>query len=65
MVGAVGGSQRNHVPGNLSGKYDLPECLGGPQGASLGVPWGPIRASGGPLGSLTGFLGSLLMASGG
>eukprot|EP00959_Pyramimonas_sp_CCMP1952_P028551 598871-Pyramimonas_sp.AAC.1 len=65
MVGAVGGSPRNHVPGKPSGKYDLLRCLGGPQGASLGARWGPIGASRWPLGNLAGLLGSLLMASGG
>eukprot|EP00959_Pyramimonas_sp_CCMP1952_P345419 7233497-Pyramimonas_sp.AAC.2 len=67
MVGEVGGSRRNHVPGAIWG-IRFTEMSWGPAvgfpGGLLGS-WGPIMASRGPLGSLTGLLGSLLMASGG
>eukprot|EP00959_Pyramimonas_sp_CCMP1952_P222101 4643297-Pyramimonas_sp.AAC.1 len=50
-------------PESYLGNTIYRSVLGARRGLPCGPLWGPIGASGGPLVSLTGLLGSLLMAS--
>ena len=45
-------------------EHDFVGCLGGPLGASQGIPSGPVGPSCGLMEGLAGLLGSLWMASG-
>ena len=45
-------------------EHDFAGCLGGPLGASQGVPSGPVELSLGPMEGVAGLVGSLWMASG-